>query len=111
MAFWNRNKQPETAAPVEQAILIHLPGPLDADTGLDEVELPIIEAVARTGTGEFDGNAIGPDGAVLYVYGPDADALWGAIGSAVRNAPIGPDAYAVKRYGGPGSSETRIDLT
>ena len=57
----------------EHAVLVHLTS-LPEDAGLDLVEDPLMEAIERAAVGEFDGNEIGPDGAVLYMYGPDAEA-------------------------------------
>ncbi len=120
MPFWKKRQvgapgplpaaAPE-AQPVEHAVLIHITSLSDADTGLDTIEDPIIEALERSGVGEFDGNEIGPDGATLYMYGPDADSLWAAIEDAVRSGPFGEGSYAVKRHGPPGAPETRIPLS
>ena len=82
----------------------------DEDGGLDEIEDPLIEVIERSGVGEFDGNVMGPDGAVLYMYGPDADAIWNAIEPVVRAARLGPGSYVVKRYGDPGAPESRVEL-
>ncbi|MEZ5410183.1 MAG: hypothetical protein R2761_19290 [Acidimicrobiales bacterium] len=83
----------------------------DDDTGLDEIEDPLIEAIQAAGVGEFDGIDIGADGAVLYMYGPDADRLWDAVETTVLAVGLGSGSYAVKRYGEPGATEVRIDLS
>lgn len=70
----------------QHAVLVHITS-LPDDAGLDEVEDPLIEAIEGAGVGEFDGNEIGPDEAVLYLYGPDGDALWEVIGE--RRVEIG----------------------
>ncbi len=119
MAFWSRKSKHGSAHQVsgsgstgdEHAVLISIGSLADPLAGLDEVEDPIIDAIERAGVGEFDGNEIGPDGATLFLYGPDADVLWAAIESAVRQVPIGPGSQAILRYGGPGAPENRIDLT
>lgn len=116
MAFWKRQAETPQAPitvitpNVEQAVLVRINSLSDPDSGLDLIEDPIIEAIDRAGVGEFDGNEIGPDGATLYMYGPDAEALWAAIESVVRQSPLGPGSYAIKRYGPPGAPETRVDL-
>ena len=94
----------------DHAVLVHITS-LPADSGLDEIEDPLIEAIESARVGEFDGNEIGADGAVLYMYGPDADALFAAVEPSLRAAPLGPGSYALKRYGDPGASESRVDLT
>lgn len=54
--------------------------------------------------------AVDGNDAVLYMYGPDADALWTAIDPVLRQAPLGDGSYAIKRYGPPGATETRVPL-
>lgn len=118
MAFWKRKAAEQSVAAGadsaavddEQAVLIRITELSDRDAGLDVVEDPIIEAIGRAGVGEFDGNEVGPDGATLYMYGPDADALWAAIEPEVRRAPLGAGSHALCRYGGPGAQERRIEL-
>lgn len=96
----------------EQAVLIHVPEPEDPDTfGIDLLEDPIIEALGSAGVGEFDGNLTGPDETVLYLYGPDADALLLVVVEALKNAPVPSGTYVMKRYGEPGAREERIELT
>lgn len=94
----------------EHAVVVHVTSIGGLDSGLDEIEDRLIEAIDEAGVGEFDGNEVGPDGAVLYMYGPDADRLWEVIEPVLRSASLGSGSYAVKRYGEPGASETRVDL-
>jgi hypothetical protein len=94
----------------EQAVLVHITSLGSPDAGLDEIDDPLIEAIDATGVGEFDGNEIGPDGAMLYMYAPDADRLWEVVEPVVRSASLGSGSYAVKRHGEPGASETCVDL-
>lgn len=55
----------------------------------------------HTASGEYDGNEIALDGseAILYFYGPDADALWTAVAPALRAQPVASGSHATKRYG------------
>ena len=95
----------------EHALLIHITSLLDDDAGLDVIEDALIEAIGDSGVGEFDGNDIGTDGAVLYMYGPDADALSNVVEPVARAARVAPGSYALKRYGEePGARGVRIDL-
>lgn len=118
MAFWkkrtiNRPTQEASAdggPDVEQAVLLRITSLTDPDSGLDLIEDPIIEAIETVGVGEFDGNEIGADGATLFMYGPDADALWDAVDSALSRSAMGPGSHAAKRYGPPGAREVRVDL-
>ncbi len=90
-----------TAAP-EQAVRVHLPdGPAAVDLLL--LEEALIEAVREVG--ESDGNAIGPGEVVLYLYGPDADAILAAVRPALDGASLPVGSHAVVRRGPPGSAE------
>lgn len=93
----------------DHAILVHITS-LPDDAGLDSIEDPLIEAIENAGVGEFDGNEIGPEEAVLYMYGPDGDALWAIIEPILRAAPLGEGSYATVRYGEPGAEERRVEL-
>ncbi len=96
----------------EHAVLIHVAAPDNTDKfGLDLIEDPIIEALEATDAGEYDGNDIGPDSAVIYLYGGDADRLLDAVRPALQDAPLPDGSYAVKRYGPPGADEERVPLT
>jgi hypothetical protein len=109
VAFWKKSAQPDQPQVVEHAVSIHVSSLAD-DIGLDQIEDPIIDAIARSGSGRFDGNQIGPDGAVLYLYGPDADTLWATIDPAVRRDALGSGSFVVTRYGAPGAAQVRIEL-
>ena len=67
------------------------------DDLIDEVVSPI--------GGECVGHDIGAGEGVLYVHGPDADALTEVIRATLSDAESGIDAYAIKRYG-PDDDET-----
>ena len=96
--------------PSDQAVLVQIALPTDGEIGLDEIEDPLIEAIDRAGVGEFDGNEIGPDGATLYMYGPDADRLFSAVEPVLRSASLPAGSHAVVRYGGPGAEARRVEL-
>ena len=78
---------------------------------LDAIEDPLIAAIEVSGIGEFDGNLIGPDGAILYMYAADADTLFEVIGPVLAGIDLPAGSSAVKRYGTPGAHETRVNLT
>jgi hypothetical protein len=63
--------------------------------------------------GEFDGDEWGEGFCRLFMYGPDADALFNAVETDLRAAPLLAGSYAIKRYGPAGDTkarETRIVL-
>ena len=95
---------------MEHAVIVHISNSTDPSVGLDMIEDPLIDAIEATGVGEFDGNEIGPDGALLFMYGPDADALWRVVEPVLRDGNLGSGSYAVLRYGPPGARESQIDI-
>lgn len=93
----------------EHAVLVNLPVD-QAGLDLATIEDPLIAAIEASGIGEFDGNAIGPDAAVLYMYGADADLLFDVVGAVLERMDLPTGSYALKRYGPPGANETRVNL-
>ena len=115
MPIWARKKKPAD----DHAVITHLPlssdefGTEDEREAVFRLEDRITSAAKRLG-GEHDGNEFGAGEAVLYTYGPDADALLDAIRESLVGIPVRPGAYAVKRYGRAGDAEAReerVDLT
>jgi len=113
-----KDRDPDPAEAGEQAVITHLPlsedgfGSEQEREAVHELERRIEEAVAEIGA-EHDGDEFGGGEAVLYTYGPDADALLGAIQRSLAGFDVRPGAYAVKRYGpadDAGSREERIPL-
>ena len=99
----------------EHAVLIHIPADdprFDYESfGLDQVEDPIIVALEREGIGELDGNMIGGDEAIIYLYGRDADRVYDAIAPVLGCLALPHGTVVVKRYGGPGAKTVRVPLT
>ena len=94
----------------DHAVLVCVKQLPDEDMALHEIEDPLIEAIQQAEVGEFDGNGIGPDGAELYMYGPDGEALWAIVEPILRNAALGPGSFAVIRFGEPGARQRLVDL-
>ncbi len=93
----------------EHAVLVRLPGAgVAAELGV--LEDALMTAIETAGVGEYDGNAAGPYEVILYPYGPDADALFAEIEGVLGASDLPAGAYAVTRYGPPGSAEVRVDL-
>ena len=68
--------------------------------------------------GELDGHEIAVDGSdgFVFLYGPDADALFAAIEPVLRKSPVTSGADATLRYGEPDEADlkqrvVRIDQT
>jgi hypothetical protein len=116
MPLFRRKK----AQPVDDhAVITHLPlsddefGTEEEREAVFELEDRLERAAAALG-GEHDGNEFGGGEAVLFTYGPDADALLAAVQQSLGDFPVRPGAYAVKRYGradDPEATEERVDLS
>lgn len=64
-------------------------------------------AIATEDAGEFDGDEFGDGCCTLFMYGPDADALFAAVEPILRASALAEGAYAVKRYGEVGEVNVR----
>jgi hypothetical protein len=113
MGIFDRFFQRPPAAPAdEHAVITHLPlsnddyGTPEEREAVHEFEARIVAALDALG-GEHDGDEFGSGEAVLYSYGPDADALLDAIVGAIGDYPVPPGAYAIKRYGPPAMPDVR----
>ena len=113
-------KKKRTPAPSDEHVVItHLPlsddehGTADEREAIFAIEDRLTEAAAALG-GEHDGNEFGGGEAILYTYGPDADALMEAVRTSLGTFPLRPGAYAIKRYGradDPTAREERVPLS
>lgn len=86
-----------------------------SDRDLDQMqnmEERLRAAVEQAGIGEFDGSEIGDGAVTIYLYGPDADALFAVAENIFRSFPLRP-ATVVLRYGDVfdvGAREARVEL-
>jgi len=103
----------------DHAVITQLPlsddeyGAADEREAIIAIEDRLTKAAEALG-GEHDGNEFGAGEAVLYTYGPDADALLEAVRACLGDFPLRPGAYAVKRYGradDPDAREERVPLS
>ncbi len=99
---------------MEQAVLVHFqlsdsgfgaPSELEVLGGLAE---DLREVVAEKAVGEYDGHDVGEGQYTLYLYGPDADALFDVIEPVLVQQKWPTNVVAVKRYGPPGATEVRV---
>lgn len=118
MPLFRRKKHSQVQASDEHALITYLPlsgdefGTVDEREAVFALEERIEQAVARVG-GEHDGNEFGEGQAILYTYGPDADALLAAVRASLAGFPVRDGAYAIKRYGradDPDARSERVEL-
>jgi hypothetical protein len=87
----------------DQAVIVHFDyGSTDLQP-IFELEQRLIAAITRAGAGELDGNEVATDGAdgYLYMYGPDADALFAVARPVLDQCVFMRGARVRVRYGPP----------
>jgi hypothetical protein len=79
---------------------------------LATLEAMLSAAIKRLGVGEFDGDevALQSEGVTLYMYGPDAEALFAAIKEILRSSPLCRGARIILRNGGPGTLQREVSI-
>jgi hypothetical protein len=90
----------------EQAVLVYLNGSSLPDEvyenfDLETLELQLEEAINSANVGQYDGNEFGPEEVVLFMYGPDAEAIFAAVRPALQSYPLCQGARVEIRPGGP----------
>ncbi|MFE4628066.1 hypothetical protein [Streptomyces mirabilis] len=96
----------------EQAVIAHFRltaydfGDADQREQVYDAGKVMAAAIDEAGVGEFDGNEFGAGEAVLYAYGPNADALFKVMEPTLRGLPFRPAHVVVRR----GDGGFRIDL-
>ena len=100
----------------DEAVLIFLDG-----QGLDDavyrtydvstLEDLLSEQIESDGVGELDGHETGPAQTTIYLYGPDAEALFSRVQPVLASYPLCQNSRAVIRRGGPGSTQREVVFT
>jgi hypothetical protein len=109
----------EGALMADQAVLVYLKlsddrfGTSEERDQIRELSDQLEKAIQDHGVGEFDGDEFGEGQCTLFMYGPDADALFETIEPMLRDSSLTANGHAVRRYGDANdhnSKETRIDF-
>lgn len=96
----------------EHAVIAHFMlaaggfGDVDQRERVYQAEQVMAAAAEEAGVGEVDGNEFGGGKAVVYAYGPDADALFKVLEPTLRRLPFRPAHVVLRR----GDIESRVDL-
>jgi hypothetical protein len=103
----------DRSAPPEHAVLVYLTYSSSDLDPLYALEDELANAINEAQAGEFDGNDVAADGsdAILYMYGPDADALFEAVRSTLERSPLLKGARVVLRYGPPADGVPEKSIT
>jgi len=101
----------------EHAVLVHLKlsgkefGTNQERESIHALTDKLKEVINAKRLGEFDGDEFGDGGCTLYMYGPDADALFAGIEPLLRSSPVTKEATIIKRYGeamNPNAKEVKV---
>jgi hypothetical protein len=79
---------------------------------LFELEEQLEEQIEAADVGEYDGNEVAVDGSDgrLYMYGPDADALFQAVKGTLASAACIKNPVALLRYGPPEDAVREVSM-
>ena len=81
-------------------------------TRLFSLEQRLEAAIAAAGVGEFDGNEVATDGSggTLYMYGPDADAIFAVVRPDLDATDFMRGARVRLRYGPPEDGVREVEV-
>jgi hypothetical protein len=98
---------------VEHAVIVHFEYTADNLHPLRELERELEAAIASAKVGEFDGDEVSVDlsHGSLWMYGPDADAIFDVIHVPLASAPAFRKVRVIRRYGPPKDGiQSRTDV-
>lgn len=87
----------------KHAVIAHFDYAADSIDPLFRLENELEAAIIAAGVGEFDGNEIAVDlsDGSLYMYGPDAEALFAVVRPILANAECLRNTRVTLRFGPP----------
>ncbi|MCC2650630.1 MAG: hypothetical protein K0Q60_785 [Microvirga sp.] len=97
--------------PPQQALFIRLDGESLPRAIYEEYGLPGFISqleVALGDLGEVDGHAVGATDSIIYLCGPDAEAMYYAVERILKTHPLAQDASVTIRKGPPGTARHEI---
>jgi len=111
--FFGRKKAVEIPPESEQAVQVFLkahglPAHVYQECDLGTIGGRLREVIKRERLGLFDGNEIGADEAVLYMYGANAERLFTGVEATLRAYPLCQGARVVIRRGGVGAEQREV---
>lgn len=96
------------------AILLHFDmsdrefGPPPDIQRIQEGEAILCEMLEKSKVGELDGHEYGEGEYTIYIYGEDADAMFGELFPFLASWDCIQEGYAIKRYGPAGARTEQI---
>ena len=94
-------KTGKTISAPEHAVIVSFTYGSTDLSSLFALEEQLEEVIVKTGVGEYDGNEVATDGGdgILYMYGPNADALFAAVRPTLEAMEFMKKAHVKLRYG------------
>ena len=85
----------------EHAVIVSFNRSISDVQSLYSLEDRLVEAIEQAGVGEFDGSEVAVDlsHGTLFMYGPDAEALFAVVKPILKTAAFMAAADVVLRYG------------
>jgi hypothetical protein len=107
-----KKKSEPPSRPPEHAVLVQFGYGTTDLSRLFSLEERLEAAIAAAGVGAFDGNEIATDGSdgTLYMYGPDADALFAVVRPALEATDFMRGARVRLRYGPPEDGIREVEV-
>ena len=109
-----RNKKSDTKDEVpEQALIVRFLYGINGLEPLHQLERELIRLIDREGVGEYDGHEIAVDysDGFLYMYGPNAEALFKTVRLLLEQIEFMKGAIARLRFGPPEEGVREIEIT
>jgi hypothetical protein len=109
--IFGRKARPQSKP--EHAVLVRFQYGSTDLSAVFALEVGLERAISAAQVGEFDGNEIATDGrdGTLFMYGPDADALFAVVRPLLEGAPLMSGAIVTLRYGPAGSAAQELTVT
>jgi hypothetical protein len=110
--FGQKNETQGKGSGGEHSVIVHFSYYKDDLDPLHALERKLEEVIKETGVGEYDGHEIAVDmsDGFLYMYGPDAEALFKSVKPTLEQTDFVQGAVATLRFGGPGSGAKEIEI-
>ena len=99
-------------AKVEQALIVTTVGVPVTPKDVFAIQDDLKQAFAQLSVGEVDGNEIAVDSseALIYMYGPDAEAMFAVALPILKSHPATASSRATLRFGDVSDKSARVEL-
>jgi hypothetical protein len=104
--FRDKSAQPPSHPGGKQAVLLHIDGE-DFDR-MVEISDKLTDAIEGAKIGVFDGNEIGGNETVLFMYGPDAELIFNTIEPILMADETLHGTKAIIRWGNHGAPQREV---